>query len=120
MDLPSHDRRFTGRAHRYGWLVDLRPHTETVDLGGIARLDYQSGDVRVWQPGLARHANEAFFVADGAGEGEGWLLSFVYDRGSHTSDLVILDAEHVEDGPVAEIRLPQRVPHGFHGVWIPD
>lgn len=120
MDLPTHDRRFTGRPHRYGWLVDLRPHTETVDLGGILRFDYRSGDTHVWQPGAARHANEAFFVPAGAGEGEGWLLSYVYDRGTRSSDLVILDAEHVEDGPVAEIHLPQRVPHGFHGVWVPQ
>ena len=118
MDLPSHDRRFTGRANRYGWLVDLRPHTLTVDLGGIARVDYHSGDVRVWQPSPALHANEAFFVPGGPGEGEGWLLTYVYDRSTRTSDLVILDAEHVESGPVAEIHLPQRVPHGFHGVWV--
>ena len=118
MDMPSHDRRFTGRPHRYGWLVDLRPNDETVDFGGIARLDYRSGQIGIWQPGPARHSNEPFFVAEGSGEGEGWLLSYVYDRSNHTSDLVILDAENVEKGPVAEIRLPQRVPHGFHGVWV--
>ena len=59
------------------------------------------------------------FVPGGAGEGEGWLLSYVYERSTRSSDLVILDAEHVEKGPVAEIHLPQRVPHGFHGVWVP-
>jgi carotenoid cleavage dioxygenase len=32
---------------------------------------------------------------------------------------VILDALQVERGPVAEIRMPRRVPYGFHGVWVP-
>jgi len=120
LELPSHDRRFTGRRHRYGWFVDTRDRPETADLAGTARIDYQTGEIRVWDPGEARHSNEAFFVPGGSGEGEGWLLTFVYNRASGTSDLVILDAERVHRGPVAEIRIPTRVPHGFHGVWIPD
>ena len=36
-----------------------------------------------------------------------------------TSDLALLDAARLEDGPVAVIRLPQRVPQGLHGAWIP-
>jgi carotenoid cleavage dioxygenase-like enzyme len=119
LELPSHDRRFTGRRHRYGWFVDSRPRPDTLDLAGTAMIDYQSGEVRIWQPGLNRHTDEAFFVAGGSGEGEGWLLTFVYDHVAATTDLVILDALRVERGPIAEIRLPRRVPHGFHGVWIP-
>ncbi len=119
IDLPSHDRRFTGRKHRYGWFVHTRPNLATPDLGGIARVDYQTGALALWDPGAARHSNEPFFVPAGAGEGEGWLLSFVYDRARNTSDLVILDATNVAAGPVAEIEMPRRVPHGFHGVWIP-
>ena len=34
-----------------------------------------------------------------------------------TSDLVLLDAGSLET--VAEVHLPVRVPHGFHGNWIP-
>jgi carotenoid cleavage dioxygenase-like enzyme len=30
-----------------------------------------------------------------------------------------LEALDVEAGPIAEIRMPRRVPHGFHAVWIP-
>jgi carotenoid cleavage dioxygenase len=75
--------------------------------------------MRVWDPGIGRHANEAFFVSGGAGEGEGWLLSFVYNRAEGATDLCIFDAQRPDRGPIAEIRTP-RVPHGFHGVWIPD
>lgn len=118
-ELPSHDRRFSGRRHRYGWLIDTRTNPDTVDLRGIVTLDYETGRVQRWDPGARRHANEAFFVPSGPAEGEGWLLSFVYDHRRQTSDLAILDARRVADGPVAEIRMPRRVPHGFHGVWIP-
>lgn len=30
------------------------------------------------------------------------------------SDIVILDAESIADGPIATIELPVRVPFGFH------
>lgn len=82
-------------------------------------IDYRTGDIQRWDPGLRYHANEAFFVAGDSGEGEGWLLTFVHDHINDTSDLVILDALDIGRGPVAEIRMPRRVPHGFHATWIP-
>jgi carotenoid cleavage dioxygenase len=33
---------------------------------------------------------------------------------------VILDAHDFTKPPVAEVPLPQRVPFGFHGNWVPD
>jgi carotenoid cleavage dioxygenase-like enzyme len=59
-------------------------------------------------------------AADDAGEDEGWLLSVVYDEGRDASELVVLDATDIAGSPVATVRLPQRVPFGFHGSWIPD
>lgn len=40
-----------------------------------------------------------------------------YDKATDSSDLVILDAETLDD--VARVHLPTRVPNGFHGNWIP-
>jgi carotenoid cleavage dioxygenase len=55
----------------------------------------------------------------GAGEDDGWLIGFVYDRARDASDLMILDAQKIESKPVARIQLPARVPQGFHGNWMP-
>ena len=65
---------------------------------------------------------EAVF-APAAGESDelaGWYLTYVYDPVTDGSDLVVIDASDFEGEPVARIRLPRRVPHGFHGNWIPD
>jgi carotenoid cleavage dioxygenase-like enzyme len=54
-----------------------------------------------------------------APEGEGWLLSMVGRRAQNRTDLVILDALHLDAGPVATIKFPCRLHEGFHGVWVP-
>ena len=118
-EFPMHDKRFSGRQHRHAWFIRPREHPDTIDLGGIVHVDYKAGTPRFWDVGPNRHAGEAYFVPGGNGEGEGWLLSFVYNHAQDTSDLVILDALKVSAGPVAEIRMPRRVPFGFHGTWIP-
>ena len=35
-------------------------------------------------------------------------------------DLVILDAEHLEDGPLAVVHLPIRATGQIHGWWVPE
>ena len=55
-------------------------------------------------------------AADSA-EDDGVLMGYVYDRSTDRSDLVLLDAETLED--VAAVHLPGRVPAGFHGNWAP-
>jgi carotenoid cleavage dioxygenase-like enzyme len=42
-----------------------------------------------------------------------------FDPDKRASDLVLLDAAHIDVKPVAVIRLPQRVPQGLHETWIP-
>ena len=36
------------------------------------------------------------------------------------SDLVILDAQYLEEGPIATLKLPVRVRTTFHGMWVPE
>ncbi|MDE2611158.1 MAG: carotenoid oxygenase family protein, partial [Burkholderiales bacterium] len=66
-------------------------------------------------------AAEPVFVAAhaSAGEDEGWVLSFVYDATTDRSALIVLDAQHFDHAPLARISLPQRVPYGAHGSWVP-
>ena len=55
----------------------------------------------------------------GAPEGEGILLSCIFDERSGVSHLAFFDATKVADGPVARAHLRRRVPMGFHATWKP-
>ena len=65
--------------------------------------------------GSGRVVGEVVFVpaADDAGEDDGWLVGYVYDRATDRSELVILDAHDIGADPVARVHLPTRVPAGL-------
>jgi carotenoid cleavage dioxygenase len=113
VEFPTHDDARTGRRHRFLYTVagdsvvkyDLRDGSSSArEFGGEFGEDASVG--------------EAVFVpAEGArGEDEGWLLSIV--SGPSSAELVVLDAADLSR--TASVRLPRRVPAGFHGSWIPD
>ncbi len=123
MDLPTIDRRRTGLPYRHAWYVTTDPDGEWgFEFSGTLHRDARTGREERWEPGPMERPGEVVFVADadGAGEAEGWLLTFAYDRTTDTSHLAILDAQDVEAGPVARVHLPVRVPFGFHGLWLPE
>ncbi len=121
-ELPIRDPRVVGRRHRYAYFVQTRDDVrDTVDLGGLVKHDYDTGAREVWDPGPAVHSGEWLFVPadNGTEQDAGWLLAYVTDEATNKSDLSIIDATAVEQGPIARVELPQRVPDGFHGTWVP-
>ena len=120
-EFPRIDERLTGRAHRYGYAVELAGG-DAFDTAGIVKQDVVSGTSQVHDVGTGRLASEAVFVpaSPDAAEDEGWLLAPVYDRATDRSDVVVIDAQDVTAPPVATVHLPVRIPFGFHGSWVPQ
>ncbi|MDZ4264583.1 MAG: carotenoid oxygenase family protein, partial [Mycobacterium sp.] len=96
----------------------------SVGDGNLVRHDLRTGEAaehRFDGTGGPGGPGEAVFVPSTSGpadESSGWYLGYVYDPARDGSDLVIIDASDFTGPPVARIKLPQRVPYGFHGNWI--
>jgi carotenoid cleavage dioxygenase-like enzyme len=118
-ELPSIDRRRTGRSYQHGWRVATRTGADDIVFAGAVHVDARTGTETRWDPGPQYSSGEWLFVATGPAEGEGVVMSFVYDHAHDTSELVVLDARDVGAGPLARVALPQRVPYGFHAAWVP-
>jgi carotenoid cleavage dioxygenase len=123
-EFPRPDERFFGQPYRYAFAMALptAPDPRFVGTTMLYRHDLEAGTRQTHDFGPGRHPGEFVFVpasADSA-EGEGWLIGLVIDRSAEQTDLVIIDAMDFEGAPVAHIRLPHRVPPGFHGNWIPN
>jgi len=116
-EFPRVDERVVGRRHRYGYAAAF--------LGNETALLKHDLDRRTKEVHRLAHgggATEAVFVPSGpeAAEDDGWILSLVYDPDRDASDLLVLNAGDFTGDPQAIVHLPQRVPFGFHGNWVPD
>jgi len=122
-EMPKIDDRWMGKPYRYGFVICRPPGAVagTVGMGAIGRFDHHTGALSSWSPGPDSGVQEPVFVPRGpaAAEGDGYLLVLVNRLSQLRSDLAILDAQKLADGPVALVRLPTRVRSTFHGMWVP-
>ena len=49
---------------------------------------------------------------------DGYLVGFLWDDQKQASYVTVFDAADIAKGPVCRIKLPQRVPNGFHATWV--
>ncbi len=119
-EFPSIDGRRLGRPSRYAYMAAI-PEAPTLLFDGIVKFDTQTGSTETHAFGPGRYGSESPFAPrDGSGsEEDGYLVSFVTDRNTDRSEVLVIDAQAVTAPPVARIQLPQRVPAGFHACWIP-
>jgi carotenoid cleavage dioxygenase len=122
-EFPRVDERVVGRPHRYGYAVAVGT---TDDILGTESMlvfhDFERGTAVERSIGVGSGVGEAVFVprADDAAEDDGWLLTLAYSPDSDTSALHVLNAADPTGDAQAVVHLPQRVPVGFHGNWVPD
>ena len=112
-----------GQLHRYGYMAavpsnDAFANPSLCD-GTILKYDRLTGERTSIELGKGRMPGESVFVpaAGGVNEDDGYLMTYVYNASSDTSEMVILDAATMSNEPIASVHLP-RIPFGFHGNWV--
>jgi carotenoid cleavage dioxygenase len=129
--LPRQDDRYQTMPYRIGFMPTTDP-TKPLNpkLGNLAfrptnsytRFDHATRTTSEFFIGDDSSLLECCFIPRGknAPEGDGYLVG-VANRllEGGRSDLLIVDALHMEDGPVATVRLPYRIYSQVHGWWVP-
>ncbi|KAK1271038.1 hypothetical protein QJS04_geneDACA022806 [Acorus gramineus] len=96
-------------------------------ISGVVKMDLELGKTvatRVYGPGC--FGGEPFFVPSSSGQGmneeedDGYVVSYVHDEVKGESKFLVLDAKSPELDVVASVKLPRRVPYGFHGLFVSE
>ncbi len=119
-EFPRHRGSLSTKPYRYGY--STAPASDHTTGWPTLKHDMTTGERTVFDHGAGRCAGEPVFVArdSNTAEDDGWLLTLVHDLGANSAELVVLDAADLDRGYVAQVKLPQRVPFGFHGNWVSD
>lgn len=99
-------------------------------VSGVVKLDVSVSEedrrdcivaTRMFGPGC--FAGEPFFVArqpenPNADEDDGYVVTYVHNENTGESKFLVMDAKSPNLDTVAAVRLPRRVPYGFHGLFV--
>ena len=129
--LARMDDRFLSLPYKYCFVGSSDPslpfdQQKTGIAGGrmtntYQRVDVNGGKTGVFYVGPVQSLQESCFVPrkGSTAEGDGYLLGIASNYESRTSDLVIVDAQRMEEGAIATVKLPFRLRGGTHTNWVP-
>ncbi|GJL95282.1 MAG: carotenoid cleavage dioxygenase [Hyphococcus sp.] len=116
-EFPVVNNDWAGRKTRYSYHVvfdDCIPQR----FSALLKYDLTTGASTRHEFPAGVYGSEPAFAPriDAKGEDDGYLISFTADHDGK-SEAHIIDAQNMTAPPLARVKLPQRVPLGFHGVW---
>jgi len=127
-DFPIVSPSVVSKRHQFSYYTTYRarPGDQVPLYDGLVKLDHTT--LKYVHITLQSHLScgEFSFVPrkDAKSEDDGYLITFVYNERNDTSEFVVYDAKNLVSGDgtaccVCRLSLPQRVPYGFHGNWVP-
>ncbi len=121
VEFPLPDTELYGSRTRYSYHQHLPEDAYTVEFRALVKYDHDDGSCVRYDYPDGWYASESPFArrVGGSGEDDGYVVTLAVHAGSFESQCWIFSARDVDRGPLARVRLPARVPTGFHAKWIP-
>ena len=112
------NQQYSGRKYRYVYSTFAKPGWFL--FCGFIKHDLETGESETVTLDDGRYASEAPFAprVNSQSEDDGYLVSFIMDENSGTSECILIDAKNFEAGPVCRIKLPHKICSGTHSTWV--
>ena len=128
--LPRTDERYWGHPYNVGFMpvTDLSKRLDDTLTGNTGlvlntwtRFDHNTHKSTSYYVGNTSSLQECQFIprSQTAAEGSGYLVGLANRHVEQRSDLLVLDAEHLDEGPIATVKLPIKLRNGVHGHYVP-
>ncbi|KAL0407967.1 UNVERIFIED_CONTAM: putative carotenoid cleavage dioxygenase 4, chloroplastic [Sesamum radiatum] len=126
LDFAVINPAYVGKKTKYLYAADGGP----ISCKGLVKVDLSlstanSDDCVVASRlyGSGCYGGEPFFVARepdnlAAEEDNGYLVTYVHNENTKESKFLVMDAKSPNLEIIASVKLPQRVPYGFHGLFV--
>ena len=113
------NENYLGVKTRYGYASRFHP-TRGLLFDAVIKHDREGDRLEVLEFGDHRYSQEFVFAPriDARAEDDGYVVGFVHDEPHESTECWVIDAQRLTDGPVARVKIPQRVPYGFHSHWV--
>lgn len=120
-EFPQWDQRLTGLESTISYTGASVDNGYDGFFNAIQRIDFKRDKIDIHQFDPGQYNGEAFYVpkTEKSREGEGFLLSYVYDAAVDRSHVIVLDAKDINK-TYAKIHFKHHIPQGFHGWYIPQ
>ncbi|MGH8421762.1 MAG: carotenoid oxygenase family protein [Pseudomonas fluorescens] len=117
IEFPLFDPRTRGDGPAIVYAPAHAGEADAPYFNAVAAYDVARGRHEVHRYGRDILSEEHVFVPKPGRSraGEGWLVGTLLDSARGRSGIAVLDAERVNDGPLAQAWLPYSFPLGFHG-----
>ena len=117
LEFGTINQKFAGQKYRYAY--SAIPEPGWFLFRGLVKHDLVTGTSQTVEFGEGRFGSEAPFAPriGAVDEDDGYIVSFVADVNSDTSECVLIDAKDFAAGPVCRIILPERICSGTHATW---
>jgi carotenoid cleavage dioxygenase len=108
-----------GQPHRYSYSATSLPGWFLFD--GLVKHDSLTGAEERYRFGEGVFCSEAAMAPriGSQAEDDGYLITITSDMNRDLSECLVFDAQNLGDGPLARVRLPERVSSGTHSTWAP-
>lgn len=118
-EFPVVNNAFAGRKTKHSYHVIFDDCIEQ-RFSGLMKYDLTSGASERHEFPEGVFGSEPAFASRvwSVEEDDGYLVTFTTDLGGN-SEACIIDARNMTAPPLARVKLPQRVPAGFHAIWAP-
>jgi carotenoid cleavage dioxygenase len=118
-EFPRMDNRALGRRSRFSYHQRI-VSAPTLWFDGVIKYDLERGTSQSHEYPKGWYGGETAFCprVGATAEDDGYLCTFVANEATGESELYVLDARNLADKPLARVRVPQRVPTGYHTWWV--
>ncbi len=87
----------------------------------LIKYDDATGEIIPHELGDGTFGSEPIFAPrkNSQAEDDGYVICFGYNENTGESECRVIDAQNFGGEPVARLKIPSRVPFGFHAAWVP-